>query len=111
MYCSWRRIFNTLACQGFLLIRYFKGLETVFKNKHHLVWFKTLEEAIDLIDEAASKLRMEIDSKPAELDEIDRKIMQLEIEREALKKEKDEASKERLDRLEKEIGADSVAEE
>ncbi|MGB3903820.1 MAG: ATP-dependent chaperone ClpB [Anaerolineae bacterium] len=61
------------------------------------------DKAIDLIDEAASRLRMEIDSKPAELDEIDRKIMQLEIEREALKKEKDEASKERLDRLEKEL--------
>ncbi len=61
------------------------------------------DKAIDLIDEAASRLRMEIDSKPAELDEIDRKIMQLEIEREALKKEKDEASKERLKRLEKEL--------
>ncbi|NIN67321.1 MAG: ATP-dependent chaperone ClpB [Anaerolineae bacterium] len=61
------------------------------------------DKAIDLIDEAASRLRMEIDSKPAELDEIDRKIMQLEIEREALKKEKDEASKERLERLEKEL--------
>ena len=61
------------------------------------------DKAIDLIDEAASRLRMEIDSKPAELDEIDRRIMQLEIEREALKKEKDEASKERLQRLEKEL--------
>jgi len=61
------------------------------------------DKAIDLIDEAASRLRMEIDSKPAELDEIDRKIMQLEIEREALKKEKDEASKERLKKLEKEL--------
>ena len=61
------------------------------------------DKAIDLIDEAASRLRMEIDSKPAELDEIDRKIMQLEIEREALKKEKDEASKERLERLEKDL--------
>jgi ATP-dependent Clp protease ATP-binding subunit ClpB len=61
------------------------------------------DKAIDLIDEAASRLRMEIDSKPAELDEIDRKIMQLEIEREALKKEKDEASKERLKRLEKDL--------
>ncbi len=61
------------------------------------------DKAIDLIDEAASRLRMEIDSKPAELDEIDRKIMQLEIEREALKKEKDEASKERLQRLEKDL--------
>ncbi|MGD1994996.1 MAG: Clp protease N-terminal domain-containing protein, partial [Anaerolineae bacterium] len=49
------------------------------------------DKAIDLIDEAASRLRMEIDSKPAELDEVDRRIMQLEIEREALKKEKDKA--------------------
>jgi len=61
------------------------------------------DKAIDLIDEAASRLRMEIDSKPAELDEIDRKIMQLEIERNALKREKDEASKERLQRLEKDL--------
>jgi len=61
------------------------------------------DKAIDLIDEAASHLRMEIDSKPAELDEIDRKIMQLEIEREALKKERDEASKERLERIEKDL--------
>jgi len=61
------------------------------------------DKAIDLIDEAASKLRMEIDSKPAELDEIDRKIMQLEIEREALKKEKDKESKERLERIEKDL--------
>jgi ATP-dependent Clp protease ATP-binding subunit ClpB len=61
------------------------------------------DKAIDLIDEAASRLRMEIDSKPAELDEVDRRIMQLEIEREALKKEKDKASKERLGKLEKEL--------
>jgi ATP-dependent Clp protease ATP-binding subunit ClpB len=61
------------------------------------------DKAIDLIDEAASRLRMEIDSKPAELDEIDRKIMQLEIEREALKKERDDASRERLANLEKEL--------
>jgi ATP-dependent Clp protease ATP-binding subunit ClpB len=61
------------------------------------------DKAIDLIDEAASKLRTEIDSKPAELDEIDRKIMQLEIEREALKKETDQASKERLEKLEREL--------
>jgi len=61
------------------------------------------DKAIDLIDEAASRLRMEIDSKPAELDEVDRRIMQLEIEREALKKEKDKASKERLAGLEKEL--------
>jgi ATP-dependent Clp protease ATP-binding subunit ClpB len=61
------------------------------------------DKAIDLIDEAASRLRMEIDSKPAALDEVDRKAMQLEIEREALKKEKDKASKERLGKLEKEL--------
>nr|HID12328.1 AAA family ATPase [Anaerolineae bacterium] len=61
------------------------------------------DKAIDLIDEAAARLRMEIDSKPAELDEVDRKIMQLEIEREALKKEKDKASRERLKKLEQEL--------
>jgi ATP-dependent Clp protease ATP-binding subunit ClpB len=61
------------------------------------------DKAIDLIDEAASRLRMEIDSKPAALDTVDRQIMQLEIEREALKKEKDKASKERLKDLEKEL--------
>jgi ATP-dependent Clp protease ATP-binding subunit ClpB len=61
------------------------------------------DKAIDLIDEAASRLRMEIDSKPEELDRIDREIMQLEIEREALKKEKDRGSKERLKALEKEL--------
>ena len=61
------------------------------------------DKAIDLIDEAASRLRMEIDSKPAELDEVDRRMMQLEIEREALKKERDKASKERLKALEKEL--------
>ena len=61
------------------------------------------DKAIDLVDEAASKLRMEIDSMPAELDEIERRIMQLEIEREALRKEKDKASLERLARLDKEL--------
>ena len=61
------------------------------------------DKAIDLVDEAASKLRMEIDSMPAELDEIERRIMQLEIEREALRKEKDKASRERLAKLEKEL--------
>ncbi len=61
------------------------------------------DKAIDLIDEAASRLRMEIDSKPSELDEVDRRIMQLEMEREALKKESDEASRERLRDLEKEL--------
>jgi ATP-dependent Clp protease ATP-binding subunit ClpB len=61
------------------------------------------DKAIDLVDEAASKLRMEIDSMPAELDEVHRRIMQLEIEREALRKEKDKASLERLARLEREL--------
>ncbi|HEX2448541.1 MAG TPA: ATP-dependent chaperone ClpB [Methyloceanibacter sp.] len=61
------------------------------------------DKAIDLVDEAASRLRMQVDSKPEELDELDRRIMQLKIEREALKKEKDSASKDRLAKLEKEI--------
>jgi ATP-dependent Clp protease ATP-binding subunit ClpB len=61
------------------------------------------DKAIDLVDEAASKLRMEIDSMPAELDEVRRRVMQLEIEREALRKETDAASKERLAKLEKEL--------
>ena len=61
------------------------------------------DKAIDLVDEAASRLRMEIDSMPAELDEVSRRIMQLEIEREALRKESDKASRERLQRLEKEL--------
>jgi ATP-dependent Clp protease ATP-binding subunit ClpB len=61
------------------------------------------DKAIDLVDEAASKLRMEIDSMPAELDEVRRRIMQLEIEREALRKETDKASVERLGKLEKEL--------
>jgi|DewCreStandDraft_2_1066082.scaffolds.fasta_scaffold03991_7 ATP-dependent Clp protease ATP-binding subunit ClpB len=61
------------------------------------------DKAIDLIDEAAAKLRMEIDSKPAELDEIDRRIMQLEIEREALRRETDPASRDRLEKLEQEL--------
>jgi len=61
------------------------------------------DKAIDLIDEAASKLRIEIDSMPAEIDEVERKIMQAEIEREALKKESDKASKERLSKLEKDL--------
>jgi ATP-dependent Clp protease ATP-binding subunit ClpB len=61
------------------------------------------DKAIDLVDEAAAKLRTEIDSMPSELDEISRRVMQLEIEREALKKEKDQPSKQRLERLEKEL--------
>ncbi len=61
------------------------------------------DKAIDLVDEAASRLRIEIDSMPAELDEIERRIMQLEIERTALKKERDPASRERLERIEREL--------
>jgi ATP-dependent Clp protease ATP-binding subunit ClpB len=61
------------------------------------------DKAIDLVDEAAAKLRMEIDSMPAELDEVARRVMQLEIEREALRKETDRASQERLQKLEKEL--------
>jgi len=61
------------------------------------------DKAIDLVDEAASRLRMQVDSKPEELDAIDRDLMQMMIEREALKKETDAASKDRLGRLEKEI--------
>jgi ATP-dependent Clp protease ATP-binding subunit ClpB len=61
------------------------------------------DKAIDLIDEAASRLRMEADSKPEEIDELDRRIIQLKIEREALKKETDEASKERLKKVEQDI--------
>ena len=61
------------------------------------------DKAIDLIDEAAARLRTEIDSKPQALDEVDRQILQIEIERQALQKEKDKASKERLERLEKDL--------
>ena len=61
------------------------------------------DKAIDLIDEAASRLRIEIDSLPQEIDEVERRIVQLEIEREALKKEKDAASKERREALEREL--------
>ena len=61
------------------------------------------DKAIDLVDEAASRLRMEVDSKPEELDELDRRIIQLKIEREALRKETDQGSKDRLENLEKEL--------
>jgi ATP-dependent Clp protease ATP-binding subunit ClpB len=62
------------------------------------------DKAIDLMDEAAAKVRTEIDSMPTELDEVSRRVMQLEIEREALKKETDRASRDRLEKLEKELG-------
>src|SRR5271167_2000288 len=61
------------------------------------------DKAIDLVDEAASRVRMQVDSKPEELDEIDRRIVQLKIEREALTKETDQASKQRLEKLEEEL--------
>ncbi|MDQ2764044.1 MAG: AAA family ATPase, partial [Pseudomonadota bacterium] len=61
------------------------------------------DKAIDLMDEAASRLRMQVDSKPEELDELDRRVIQLKIEREALRKEPDSASRDRLGRLEREL--------
>ncbi|MBS7809296.1 ATP-dependent chaperone ClpB [Roseococcus pinisoli] len=61
------------------------------------------DKAIDLVDEASSRLRMQVDSKPEELDELDRRVLQLKIEREALKREEDEASKDRLHKLEAEL--------
>ncbi len=61
------------------------------------------DKAIDLVDESAARLRMQVDSKPEALDELDRRIIQLKIEREALKKEQDQASKDRLDRLQREL--------
>jgi ATP-dependent Clp protease ATP-binding subunit ClpB len=61
------------------------------------------DKAIDLMDEAASRLRMQVDSKPEELDELDRRLLQLKIEREALRKESDAASRDRLEKLEKEL--------
>jgi ATP-dependent Clp protease ATP-binding subunit ClpB len=63
------------------------------------------DKAIDLVDEAASRLRMQVDSKPEELDEVDRRLLQLKIEREALRKESDAASRDRLERIEREIAA------
>jgi len=62
------------------------------------------DKAIDLVDEASSRLRIEIDSMPAEIDEIERRVMQLEIERVSLAKETDEASRERLEKLDRELG-------
>src|SRR5205814_7000667 len=61
------------------------------------------DKAIDLMDEAASRIRMQVDSKPEDLDELDRRIIQLKIEKEALKKESDQASRDRLERREKEL--------
>ena len=61
------------------------------------------DKAIDLVDEAASRLRMEVDSKPEELDQLDRQILQMQIEEEALKLEDDAASKDRLETLQKDL--------
>ncbi|MBV9275756.1 MAG: ATP-dependent chaperone ClpB [Verrucomicrobia bacterium] len=61
------------------------------------------DKAVDLVDEAASRLKIELDSMPTEIDQIEREIMQLEMERQALRKEKDEASRQRLDKLEKQL--------
>jgi len=72
-------------------------------SKRYITDRRLPDKAIDLIDEAAARLRTEIDSKPQALDEVDRQIMQLEIEREALKQEKDKSSKDRLEHLEAEI--------
>lgn len=72
-------------------------------SNRYLTDRKLPDKAIDLIDEAAARLRTEIDSKPQALDEIDREIMQLEIERQALSKEKDSASKERLNKIEQDL--------
>src|SRR6478609_7417418 len=63
------------------------------------------DKAIDLVDEACSRLRIEIDSMPTEIDDVRRKIMQLEIEREGLKKETDPVSKERLEQIDREVAA------
>src|SRR5690606_8907493 len=64
------------------------------------------DKAIDLIDEAASKIKIEIDSKPEAMDKLDRRLIQLKIEREAVKKEADEASQKRLALIEEEIARD-----
>ncbi len=73
-------------------------------SNRHITDRQLPDKAIDLIDEAASRIRMEMDSKPEEIDRLDRRLIQLKIEREALKKEDDEASRKRLDALESNIG-------
>ena len=76
------------------------------KLSHRYITDRQLpDKAIDLIDEAASRIRMEIDSMPEEMDRLDRRLIQLKMEREALRKEDDEASKKRLDKLQDDIGA------
>src|SRR5690606_29381891 len=74
------------------------------KLSHRYITDRQLpDKAIDLIDEAASRIRMEIDSKPEELDRLDRRLIQLKVEREALKKEDDEATIKRLEKLQEDI--------
>src|SRR5207247_3416397 len=77
------------------------GAAAILSNRYVTGRFRP-DKAIDLIDEAASRLRIEIDSMPVEIDVVERRIKQLEIERAALRKEKDPASKERLEKLEQE---------
>jgi len=72
-------------------------------SQRYIIDRKLPDKAIDLIDEAASRIRMEIDSKPESMDRLDRRLIQLKIEREALKKEEDEASRKRLEKLEEDI--------
>src|SRR5256885_10576687 len=76
---------------------------TLFRSHRYITDRFLPDKAIDLIDEAASRLRMELDSMPTEIDQLERQIMQLEIEQSALKKEKDEASRERLKKIEKDL--------
>ena len=78
-------------------------VEAVVLSHRYITDRQLPDKAIDLIDEAAAMIRTEIDSLPADLDEVNRKVMQLEIEREALRRETDEASRERLERLENEL--------
>ena len=78
-------------------------VEAVILSNRYISDRQLPDKAIDLVDEAASMIRTEIDSLPAELDEVNRKVMQLEIEREALRRETDEGSKERLEKLENEL--------
>ena len=75
-------------------------VEAVVLSNRYITDRQLPDKAIDLIDEAAAMIRTEIDSLPTELDEANRKVMQLEIEREALRKETDDASRERLEKLE-----------
>lgn len=86
-------------------------VEAVVLSNRYIPDRQLPDKAIDLIDEAAAMIRTEIDSLPSDLDEVNRKVMQLEIEREALRKETDPASKERLEKLEKELSELRVEQE